>query len=58
MLRRRKNILFSLLGATIFFFLVNAIHGSRLVELLALLTFLALAFYVGLLIQLKKVVFG
>lgn len=58
MLRRRKNILFSLLSATAFFFLVNLLRSSRLVELLTLLSLLALVSYLGLLVQLKKAVFS
>lgn len=58
MLRRRKNILFSLLSATAFFFIVNLLRSSRLVELLTLLSLLALIAYLGLLVQLKKAVFN
>jgi hypothetical protein len=58
MMRRRKNILFSLLGSTFFLFVVNLVMGSRIVELLTLLAFLALICYIGLLIQLKKAAFS
>lgn len=58
MIRRRKNILFSLLGGTFFLFIVNLALSSRIVELLTLLTFLALISYIGLLIQFKKAAFN
>jgi len=58
MIRRRKNILFSLLGSTLFFFAVNLLVGSRIVELLSLLTLLALFSYIGLLVQFKKAAFN
>ena len=58
MIRRRKNILFTLLGSTLFLVAVNLLVGSRIVELMTLLTFLALISYVGLLIQFKKAAFN
>ncbi len=58
MIRRRKNVLFSLLGSTLFLFALNLMLGSRIVELLTLLTFLALISYIGLLIQFKKAAFN
>lgn len=58
MIRRRKNILFSLFGTTVFLFLVNLVDATRMTELLTLLAFLALASYVALLVQCKKAVFN
>ncbi|TAN24856.1 MAG: hypothetical protein EPN30_06105 [Actinomycetota bacterium] len=58
MIRRRKNIMATLLASTFFLFVVNLLLGSRIVELLTLLTFLALISYVGLLIQFKKAAFN
>ncbi len=58
MIRRRKNILTVLLASTFVLFVINLLMGSRIVELLTLLTFIALISYVGLLIQFKKAVFN
>ncbi|MDA8080996.1 MAG: hypothetical protein M0Z96_05220 [Actinomycetota bacterium] len=58
MIRRRKNILFSLLGSSLMLFVLNLLLGSRVVELLTLLTFLALISYIGLLVQFKKAAFN
>lgn len=58
MIRRRKNILFTLLGSTAFLFFVTILDTSRIFELFTLLAFLALISYIGLLLQFKKAAFN